>query len=447
MSLKPKPLNAKKRRPSQSQNWSNDVFDLNWLSKYLGIADWKNEISLDIPYGGKNNKKKGGVKKNRYTVVPMLVFFVMLLYVLAALFMPSSSKSVMSYPVEHGAYVNEIISSSPLIFPHVEHAPVLKEIGIRGLYILRMELDGTKRFVLKPDDKPFSDEEKKKTTDQVLLVKKSFLDHGKLIFPKKNESPEFVIVTLVDFENYDRDTIVKIVQNRVDYAQKHRYGIYVRWVQEFITEMTLQDVKLSYEFMKASILRAAMHSFPYAKYFFFLDETSLIMNLDQPLQKIFFDREIVEKHAQALPILQHYNGKNVPNQLNQKPDLIFAQTSNGVLDLSAFAVANSLHGKMFLEYLNDPLVRDYRWDDIYTQYGHVLNWHRPLLQRTRLFNIKLFASPIDMGSLKVTDGKIDGGATGYSTGDFVAAMESCKKGGSCIADITKMYQVAKSNTV
>ncbi|KAL3235056.1 putative alpha-1,6-mannosyltransferase MNN11 [Nakaseomyces bracarensis] len=443
-SLKPKSLTAKKRRPSQSAG-SNGFFDLGspqaLIKKYVATY-WNSDIGLDNrQYKGKKSKK------NRYTVVPMLVFFVMLLYVFMTLFMPSSSKSSIVYPGEHGEYVNELVSSSPLIFPHVEHAPVLKEIGIRGLYILRMELDGTKRFVLKPDDKPFTDDEKKKTTDQVLLVKKSFLDHGKLIFPKKNESPEFIIVTLVDFENYDRDTIVKIVQNRVDYAQKHRYGLYVRWAQEFITEMVNQDVNISYEYMKASIMRAAIHAFPYAKYFFFLDETSLVMNLDEPLQKLFFDNSIVEKYAQNLPILQHYNGKNVPDRLDRKPDLIFAQRDNGILDLSAFAIANSLHGKLFLDYLNDPLVRDYKWDDIYTQYGHVLNWHKTLLQRTRLFNTKLFASPVNVGSLKIVEGKIDGGSMGFSTGDFVASMQDCKQGMTCIADITKMYQLSKSNTV
>ena len=436
MSLKPRSLTAKKRRPSQNHGELMALGignPLDVVRKYLGLGG----SDMDLNDGRYVSKKK----RNRYTVMPMLVFFVVVMYLLVSTFMPNGMRAPVTYPPEHGAYQNEVISSSPLIFPHVEHAPVLKEIGIRGLFILRMEMDGTKRFVIKPEDKPFSDEEKKKTTDQVLLVKKSFLDHGKLIFPKKNESPEFVVVTLVDFDNFDRDTIVKIVQNRVDYAQRHKYGIYVRWAQEFVTEMSIQEVAPSYQLMKASIMRAAIHAFPYAKYFLFLDQTSLIMNSEIPLQKLILHQPTVEANKQVLPILQHYNGRNVPAKLAQQPDLVFPQHDNGVLDLSAFIVANSLHGKMFLDYLNDPLVRDYHWDDIYTQYGHVLNWHPELLDRTLLVKRKTLASPVeDPTNLNIKDNKIDGGDSGYSTGDFIASLAKCKERISCTSDLDVMYK-------
>lgn len=115
-------------------------------------------------------------------------------------------------------------------------------------------------------------------------MKHSFLDHGKLVYRKSNDAPEVVVVTLIDFENYELETIIQIVQNRVDYAQKHQYGVYIRWIQEFLPVLENQNLAESYEFIKPLVIRAAMHAFPTAKYIHFVDQDALLMNLDLSLQ-------------------------------------------------------------------------------------------------------------------------------------------------------------------
>ena len=198
-------------------------------------------------------------KRQALRIVSILSVFIFILYIFSNLFYPNSNNKNL-FSSEHGYYLNELPASSRLIFPHVEHSPVLKEIGINALYIQRYEMDGTRKFVLKADDKPLTDEDKKKTTDQILLVKRSFLDHGKLVYRKDSDEPEIVIVTLIDFENDELDSIVKIVQNRVDYAQKHKYGVYIRWAQEFLPLMEKQTVLESYEHFKPLIMRSTIHA-------------------------------------------------------------------------------------------------------------------------------------------------------------------------------------------
>lgn len=154
---------------------------------------------------------------------------------------------------------------------------MLKQVTVRMLYSTRLEMDGTKRLVLNSEENAMTDEDKKKTTDQILLVKRSFLDHGKLVYRKTNDAPEVVVVTLIDFENYDMETVIRIVQNRVDYAQKHQYGVYVRWIQEFLPALENQNLDQSYDFIKPLMIRAAMHAFPTAKYIHFVDPSSGVL--------------------------------------------------------------------------------------------------------------------------------------------------------------------------
>ncbi|CCD23070.1 alpha-1,6-mannosyltransferase NDAI_0B00360 [Naumovozyma dairenensis CBS 421] len=413
----------------KNQTFNNDSSASSWFLGLSNSVPRNNKIWLNI-------KRKFNVK-----ILSLITTFILTLYIFSKLFYPSSISSRSSHTPEHGLYIHELPASSRLIFPHVEHAPVLKEVGINSLYIQRHEMDGTKKFVLKPDDKPLTDDEKKKTNDQVLLVKKSFLDHGKLVYRKNSAEPEIVIVTLIDFENYELESIVKIVQNRVDYAQKHKYGVYIRWAQEFLPLVENQNVLESYDKFKPIVMRAAMHAFPRAKYIFYVDKDSLIMNLDLSLQRNLLEPSVLDLGLlKNVPVIPQSNIRTYNHFNPEDASIIIPQSSDGVLDSSSFIIANDQFGKVFLEYLNNPLIVNFDWANLHAAMGHVLQWHPTLLKKTGLVIPKLLASQYD--STRSID-KASSDSYHYTTGDLIASLKGCKERNSCARDIDTLYSKIK----
>ncbi|CAR28236.1 hypothetical protein ZYGR_0N07290 [Zygosaccharomyces rouxii] len=371
--------------------------------------------------------------------ISILTGFTLLVYFLSSLFQLRSGSGKV-YPVEHGYYQNEIPASRQFIFPYIEHGSVLREIGIKGLFTLRTELNGESKFVLNTQDKPLSDDEKKKTTDQILLVKRSFLDHGKLVYRKESNHPEIVIVTLIDFENYPVDTIVDIVQNRVDYAQRHNYGVYVRWIQEFIPLLKSQNPHASYEYIKPLIMRAAMHAFPQAKYLMFVDQDAVIMKTNLPLQQHILNPKILELGLlKDKPVVPNSNIKTYKHFQTAGTKIIVPQGPDGVFDLSTFLVSTDLYGKAFLEYLIDPLFMDYDWPSFESSLGHLLQWHPQLLKRTAVVSNKIIAATYDPVKGFAAPGPDAKPVMHYTEGDLVISLKGCKQRGSCASDINTFY--------
>ncbi|SCU96033.1 LAFA_0G03884g1_1 [Lachancea sp. 'fantastica'] len=362
----------------------------------------------------------------------------LVIYLLQGLVLHKSQQDS-NFPPVHGHYTEEIITTQPLIFPPIEHAERLKQLNLRNLHMLRIDLDGNKKYVLKEDDKPITDKERKEITDEFELVKREYLDHGKRIYRKGSESPEVVVVTLVDFDQNSADTLIPVVQNRVDYAQRHRYGVYVRWAQEFIPTVDNQDLPKTYEYLKPLMMRAAMHAFPKAKYFWFLDQHALIMRMDLSLQTQLLDRKILEIAAlKNVPVLKGSNIKTYNHFVPDLAEVIIPQTNEGQLDSNSFIVKAGLYGKAFMDYLGDPLVRDYPWSSFSASVGHALQWHPNFLAKAALVIPKTIASVYDPAKSTTEKANIDD--FHYTQGDFVALFNGCQERGSCASDLALLYQ-------
>lgn len=384
--------------------------------------------------------KKSWKKRNsKKFTISVVILFLLSLYILFSDTFQKSSDTKRSYPSVHGIYINEIPASSSLIFPQVEHAPLLKEIGVRGLYILRLEANGDKKYVIKPEDKPLPDDEKKKITSQTMLVKKSFLDHGKLVY-RKNHSPETVIVTLIDFENYELETLVSVVQNRVDYAQKHNYGVYIRWIQEFIPLLASQNLEESGSFCKTLIMRAALHAFPNAKRFVFVEDTSLITDFKLSVEDNLLNPKILDVALlRDTPISPNSIIKTYKHLDLSDVSIVIPHTKENKILTSAFIISNDIYGKAFIEYINDPLIKDFEWENLDHCIGHILQWHPALLVKTAIVHQKLLSSVYDEAYLKSEE--VD--TTHYTEGDFVANFPNCKRDKTCNKDITSLYKSLK----
>lgn len=384
--------------------------------------------------------KKSWKKRNsKKFTISIITLSLLLLYMLFSGTFQKTNIAKRSYPPVHGIYQNEIPALNSLIFPQVEHAPLLKEIGVRGLYILRLEANGEKRYIIKSEDKPLPDDEKRKITSQTMLVKKSFLDHGKLVY-RKNNGPETVIVTLVDFENYELDTIVNIVQNRVDYAQKHNYGVYVRWIQEFIPLLANQDLENGGTFSKTLVMRAALHAFPNAKRFVFIEDTSLITDFKLSVEDNILNPKILDVALlRDTPISLDSVIKTYKHLDLSDVSIVIPHTTENKISTSTFIISNDIYGKAFIEYINDPLIKDFEWENLNHCISHILQWHPSLLAKTAIVHQKLLSSEYDEVYLKSEE--ID--TAHYTKGDFIANFPNCKRDKTCNKDITSLYNSLK----
>ena len=376
-------------------------------------------------------------KRKQASLLSVFAGIVLALYFLSGLFGRKATSNGL-YRATHGHYINEIPTTSPLIFPEVQNAKMLKDMNMRKLHTLRIDMDGNKKFVLKETDLPTTEKERKQMTDEHEIVKREYLDHGKLVFRKGLDSPEVVLVTLVDFDNYDSGTLISIVQNRVDYAQRHRYGVYVRWAQEFIPLIENQDLKESYEYLKPLMMRAAFHAFPRAKYFWFLDEDALIMRMDLSLQNHLLDPKILQQAIlKNLPVVKDSNIKTYNHFSPQNAEIIFPRTNEGYLDTSSFISTSSLYSKAFFDYLGDTLIRDFPWASFADSVSHALQWHPNFLAKTALVVPRTIASVYDPS--QKDDETSNANPQHYTEGDLVASFDGCKLRGSCIKDIEAFY--------
>lgn len=385
-------------------------------------------------------------KRNKFSMLLLISVIIFLLYELTSS-LPSKSSAGYRLPKTHGMYQNEVQSSTPLIFPSVQDHGTLKELGVEGLFTLRIDVDGNREYVFKPEDTPMTEAERKELaeTDKKKFVKRTFLDHGKLVYKNKANHPEVVIVTIIDFENYSLDHIINTVQNRVDYAQRHNYGTYVRWAQEFLPQVQKQSMEASYEFIKPLAVRAAMNAFPYAKYFWFFDENGLIMQLDTSLQQQLLEPKVLDAAVlKSVPVFEKSNIKTYKHFDAKTAKIIIPKTGAGKLDTSSFVVTPSIHGKAFLDYINDPLVRNYPWPSSFTSaIGHLLQWHPRILKRTALVVPKTIASVYSPSAVKKQAD--DAERFNYMDGDFVITFTGCEASKTCEIELDKHYQLVKQD--
>lgn len=396
-----------------------------WSKKF---QTWRSEAKLKFVRGN----------KLPLLVTIFAVFF--LLYELKYfLYNPGSSSNVI--PPVHGIFENEIQSSRPLIFPSIEHHSILRGLGIESLFTLKTDVEGHTKFIVKPNEPILTEAERKELmkTDQKRFVKLSFSDHGKLVYRKHTDSPEVVLVSLVDFERYSMEHAVRSVQNRVDYAQRHHYGLYIRWAQEFIPMLENQNVAESYEFIKPLVMRAAMFAFPQAKYFWFIDQNAVIMNFDMSLQQAVLDPvKLDESTLRSEPIIKGTNVKSYQHFNPRDAKIMVTKTPSGKIDVTSFIVTPSLYGKAFLDYLDDPLIRNYHWSSsLGHAIAHILQWHPSLLKKSAIIKPRVISATYKASSQNAEEN--NNIVQNYVDGDFVVTFTGCEARKSCEADVKMFY--------
>lgn len=347
----------------------------------------------------------------------------------------------------HGIYRNAIVVTSPLIFPPIEHAPKLRELTLEKLFSYRTDQDDPNQrniYMIDPEEGISKEirgqEEEDKSMEAV--TKRAFRDHSKKVFRSstKGKSPEVVLVSTVDFDNYDLDYLTKVVQNRVDYAQKHGHGVYIRWLQEFVP--MLQEYDNDIKWTKQLLLRAAMYAFPEAKYFWFLDQNAYIMRNDVDILPYTLTPEALD------PIIKRDQPLALPNGIiktykNIKAEgirLILTQNHKSI-DTGSFVVVNDIFGRGLLDFWTDPLFRRYPTfiNEDAEALTHILQWHPILLSKTAIVPARSIAS-----RHRDAQDAAENDPLYYKEGDFVVSYTDCFEKAVCEKYLSEYHEKAKA---
>ncbi|CAH6721840.1 probable alpha-1,6-mannosyltransferase Mnn11p [[Candida] jaroonii] len=382
--------------------------------------------------------------KQRNLSLWIITFIVIILWlnplgISISLFQKSSSNK---YPEPHPfTSPHKVTTTSKYIFPPVEHAPLLKELGRSKLVkesrvrdANHPEIDVSSIVSLNAFDNvdpsiQLSKEKDENAASDLSKAKNTFKNGDKIVYKPKNDKnyPEIVIVTAIDFEKYSLGGLTNIVQNRIDYAHDHNYGVYIRWYEEFlpwINSFSNFDNKQKKKWIRTYCLRAAMFAFPKTKWFWYFDEDGLIMDTSINL------KDYVLKDDVLSPIMlreQPINPQNgiIKTYKSSKPGsvkLIITQ-SNDKIETNSFIIKNDDVGRsilefwtcdLFFEYPNFPFGPD-------SALTHILQWHPFLLSKTAIIPARTIAARHSTTPIA------EGDHLHYVKGDFTVSWTDCKK--------------------
>ncbi|MCP8720067.1 MAG: hypothetical protein M5F18_12340 [Asgard group archaeon] len=364
-----------------------------------------------------------------------------------------SSTSTVTYPKGHPLTSRQTIeTTSKYIYPPIEHAPLLKKLTSEKLFIEHryrdQDMDKVKIKSLNDFDDPDYTVQKQIEDDQnkkldLDKAKNHFKNQDKIVYSPSSSSkgPELVIVTAVDFDKYSLDALTKIVQNRVDYAHLQNYGIYVRWYQEFLPYFNdfnaLKDKERS-KWVRVFCMKAAMFAFPNAKWFWYLDQDALIMNM-----KTNVDDYLLETNSLSSVMLKDQplippNGliKTYKNAKAEAIRFIFVQSSQKI-ETASFIVKNDAIGKSMLDIWGDNLYLNYP----NFPYGpdsaltHILQWHPFILSKTTIVPTKTISASHTFKDV--------GKNFAYEDGDLVAQWDDCNNPTECESILNNYYNKLK----
>lgn len=398
-------------------------------------------------------------QKQNFAIIAVLLIFVwIILYPLHGFSGLWSHKASSRYPKGHPLTSPHVIETpSKYIYPPIEHAPLLKELGIHKLVkeskvrdanFLDIEKTVIRSLNIFDDPNPAQQkikEDEENSLSDLAKAKNYFKNQDKVVFKPKNPKnyPDVIIVTAVDFERYSLDALTKLVQNRVDYAHKQSYGMYVRWYQEFLpilNSLSYLQTKEKAKWVRLYCLRAAMFAFPEAKWFWYLDQDAFIMDLNINLQEYVLSPEALSPIMLREQSIIPPNGaiKTYKNTRAQLVELLITQ-SNSKVETTSIILKNSNIGRSILEIWGDKLYLNYP----NFPYGpdsaltHILQWHPFILSKTSI---------IPPRTISAKNGEVDpqdklSENTVYHKGDFVAQWSDCEHTAKCEEQLDKFYAI------
>lgn len=265
----------------------------------------------------------------------------------------------------------------------------------------------------------YRDGGKAKPVTQANIVK------GHAPFTKSSPGKPRTVIVIgldgTDAARADSELSLSIVQNRLNYAKKHGFGIYARFYQDFLNPLSGHGIAPeNYEnWAKFEIIRAAMQAFPDADRIWWLDSNALIANDKFNVETDLCDPAKLEKvMLRDVPVIPPsgiiHSYKRVPARDIQ---LLLTQDDAGLTSASMI-ISNDQYGQVITDYWRDPL--QYKYEDFRKQQPgnpenaaltHMAQWHPTVLSKAAIIPARILAA-------RAFDGEVLKDVQ-YSPGDFV----------------------------
>ncbi|ANB15913.1 Mnn11p [Sugiyamaella lignohabitans] len=269
-----------------------------------------------------------------------------------------------------------------------------------------------------------------RTSQYVTLADGKIVDSRKhaILYNGPKPGPQIVLVIGLDSDAYSQEYLNQILEDRKAYAKKHGYGLYARYIRDYVGNMPggMDDAETAASFGKVFLIREAMYAFKDCKWVWWLDQDAVIMNHDLKVESDILDpaalKELIIRDAPILPpssVVHTY--KRVPAE---KIRLIVTQNDRGI-STSSFLVSNDqIYGHILIGYWMDPLQRGYQgFNDnnalnrrLDASLSHMVQWHPAILSRMAVIPRRTIASSIDEGDVLKNQQ--------YAAGDFVKILRS-----------------------
>lgn len=220
------------------------------------------------------------------------------------------------------------------------------------------------------------------------------------------------VVVLVPLDaDSPMEELVRILDERRQYAEHHGYGLFARYIQDFATEYLPATEALRLAHVR--MLRQAMVTFPQATWFWYLQGCGRILNhhiaMDQILQK-----RLQSEMLRAVPIRpSEGEGSALTSRANRASDvsIVIGLASQG-LAASSYVVRSSFVSIALLELMLDPINQEYPdflndTDHAGALLTHLAEWH-----------------PFIMAKMAVVPPHMLGSGTTCTRGDLACTFES-----------------------
>ncbi|KAI0181478.1 glycosyltransferase family 34 protein [Hypoxylon sp. FL1284] len=188
--------------------------------------------------------------------------------------------------------------------------------------------------------------------------------------------PSVVVVTV--FDDNDLSAYHKnIRENRLQYAEKHGYGILMAKASDYDLAGSPKS------WAKVTAARHAITEYPDCKYIWYLEQNALIMNPHLKVEDYVMGASKLESSMlKDLPVVPpdsiiktftHLKGGDV--------ELVLTQDKEGLAS-GSFVIKNGEWAKFFLDTWFDPLYRSYNFQKAETHaLEHIVQWHPTILSK------------------------------------------------------------------
>lgn len=434
------------------------------------------EIPSHIMFGGRNNlwKPKNGVlksyvsppllssgrtRKSKYTILLVAMLLIHLVFDpigVVSRFSHRLSMTRQEYPKPHCFSSSQLIFSDlRYIFPSIGDYSLLKELTVEKLMMKVNVHDANNPNSAKSiirhmnnfdDTDPAVQMAKEAEENEVSDLKRAqntFKNLDKVAYRHVSSAkyPKVVIVTLLDFDQYGHDLLVKIIQNRIDYAHKHNFALYARWAQEFLPLYNSFEAMHKPEkahWARLYCTRAAMLAFPDAEWFWFLDENGLIVNMDINIEEQLLTPDKLKSLAmQNQPITPPDGDIRTFRTADPEDFKVITLQAFDMMQSFSFVVRNDDLGEAYLNVWSDKLYLGYSkfaaGPD--SALSHMLHWHPYLLKSTAIVPANYLASVAP--NLKPA---VDTSDVFYEEGDLAVYWGRCQSVQECEEKVDLYYK-------